>query len=559
METLGEGHLRRLLQVGRSLVSELDLEVVLERLLEVARELTGAQYAAVGILDASKEALERFITSGVDPETHRIIGDLPRGRGVLGLLIRHPEPLRLAEVSDHPESYGFPPGHPQMHTFLGVPVRIRDEVYGNLYLTEKAGGGEFTEEDEHAVVVLADWAAIAIGNAHLYQSAEQRRGELERAVRGLEVTTSIARAVGGETDLGRVLELIAKRARALVHARWLWILLERGDDFLVAATAGEIDREVAGRLLPAVGSVARDVLSTGRPERVTEQSERGLKLPEQVGMEASSSLLVPLTFRGRGLGVLMAVDRAEDGPEFNREDEELMLSFAASAATAVHTATSVEHEVLTHALESAEAERSRWARELHDETLQGLASLQLLLSTALRQNDDAKRTALLEQANEQVRSEIAGLRNLVTELRPAELDELGLEAALEALAERRGAANGMHVGMDIDLEGLEGESRRLAPAVESAVYRLIQEALTNASKHSGADKVDVSLVAANGGVRLVVHDDGAGFDPAEPRSGFGLRGMRERVELLQGQFEVQSEPGSGTTVRVAFPLAPASP
>ena len=196
---MNEARLRRLLDVGRSLLSELDPDVVLDRLLEVAQELTSARYAAIGVLDERREALEQFITKGIDEETHRAIGELPHGRGVLGVLIRDPKPLRLADVNAHPESYGFPLAHPPMHTFLGVPITVHGDVWGNLYLTEKREG-EFTEEDEESVTVLADWAAIAISNARLYRDVRQRRDELQRANRVLETTTEIGRALGGVTD-----------------------------------------------------------------------------------------------------------------------------------------------------------------------------------------------------------------------------------------------------------------------------------------------------------------------------------------------------------------------
>src|SRR5215203_6185488 len=215
----------RLLEAGRTLVAELDLEVVLERLLEMARELTGARYAAIGVLDERREVLERFLTTGVDAATHAAIGDLPRGRGILGVLIEEPRPLVLADVGAHPRSYGFPAGHPPMTTFLGVPLLIRGEAWGNLYLTEKRGG-EFDDADLHAVTVLADWAAIAIDHARLFRESAERSAELERAVEGLEATTAIARAVGSETDLARVLELVVKRGRALVRARAVVLLLE---------------------------------------------------------------------------------------------------------------------------------------------------------------------------------------------------------------------------------------------------------------------------------------------------------------------------------------------
>ena len=211
---------------------------MLQRLLEVARELTGARYAAIGVLDERRQALERFLTVGIDEDTHRQIGDLPRGRGVLGALISDPRPLRLADVSAHPRSYGFPLAHPPMTTFLGVPIVIEGEAWGNLYLTEKAGG-EFTDEDEEAAVVLAGWAAIAIANARLYRAVSERRDELERAIRGLETTTEISRALGGVTDLDRVLELVVKRSRALIDARTAEIALLDGDEFVIAAVAGE--------------------------------------------------------------------------------------------------------------------------------------------------------------------------------------------------------------------------------------------------------------------------------------------------------------------------------
>src|SRR3954447_12667013 len=209
-----EQRLGRLLHGGRSLVTQLELDVVLERVLEAALDLTGARYAAIGVLDEQHKTLERFLTIGVDDETQRAIGDLPRGRGVLGVLITDPQPLRLEDVGMHPRSFGFPPGHPPMSSFLGVPILIRGKAFGNLYLTEK-GGGAFSAHDEEAAVVLAEWASVAIDNARAYATADSRRRELERAVSSLEATTAIAQTLAGETDLANVLELVVKRGRAL--------------------------------------------------------------------------------------------------------------------------------------------------------------------------------------------------------------------------------------------------------------------------------------------------------------------------------------------------------
>jgi two-component system, NarL family, sensor histidine kinase DevS len=515
--TLDQNRLRRLIDAGRSLVSELDLDVLLERLLAVAAEVTGARYAALGILDEDRRELERFLTRGIDPEHHRAIGDLPRGRGILGVLIDDPRPLRLPSVGRDPRSYGFPPAHPAMETFLGTPVLIRGEAWGNLYLTEKRGGEEFTAADEEAVVVLAEWAGIAIGNARLYRASETRRDELERAVRSLEATTAIARAVGGETDLDRVLELIVKRGRALVDATGVLIVLRDDAGLTVAATAGEMPRSLQGSRL------ADDVRAALRT----------------LGLEGETALLVPLAFRGRSLGLLAAV-----GPSgFGDEDERLLGAFAASAATAVATARSVAEERLRHSLAAAEAERSRWARELHDETLQGLGGLRMLVSAARRAKDPGALDAVIEQID----GEIDNLRALIRELRPAALDELGAVPAIEELAARMAERHGIEVDTAVELHG------RRPRELETALYRIIQEALGNAVRHGGARRVAIAAREEGDTVRVTVADDGGGFDPQAPSAGFGLVGMRERVELLGGEIAISSSP-EGTRVTALLPL-----
>ncbi len=212
---LDDDKLRRPLDVGRALVSELDTEAVLQRILDEAREITGARYVALGVLEQRGQR-ERFLTTGLGPELRRAIGTLPRGRGVLGVLIEDPRPLRLADVGSHPKSFGFPAEHPPMKSFLGVPILIRGQAWGNLYLTDKETGAKFTEADEEAAVVLEQWAATAIENARLYETSERRRDEAERAVLGLRAARDITDAIAGIGELDRVLELIVKWGRALV-------------------------------------------------------------------------------------------------------------------------------------------------------------------------------------------------------------------------------------------------------------------------------------------------------------------------------------------------------
>jgi signal transduction histidine kinase len=548
--SLDPHRLARLLDVGRGVLSELDLDVVLDRVLATAAELTEARYAAIGVLDEERRALSRFLTRGADEATRRAIGDLPHGRGVLGVLIDHPEPLRLADVGDHPRSYGFPPGHPPMRTFLGVPIVVRGQAWGNLYLTEKAGGEQFSALDEEAVVVLADWAAIAIDNARLYRSATARRDELERAIRGLEATATIARAVGAETDLNRVLELVVKRGRALVEAHDVLILLREGDELVVAAGAGHVSLDQPRRIA-VEGSTAGEVLAEQRSRRLSNAAEMRVPATHLGVADASAALIVPLLYRGEALGVLMAFDRLGSDARFSNDDQTLLEAFAAQAATAVATAQTVATDRLRRSLEAAESERRRWARELHDETLQALGGLRVVLSGATRLDDPEAMRSTMREAIEQLTNDIESLRGLIAELRPAALDQLGLEPALTSLAERTAATSGLEVHTAFDL------SADLAPApeTETTVYRIVQEALTNVAKHARAEGVDVEVRYMDREIRIAVSDDGTGIDPRRPPdAGFGLTGMRERVELAGGDLHVGPGEGGGTVVRARLPL-----
>ena len=556
---LDEIRLRRLIDAGRSLLAELDLEALLQQLLDVAREVTGARYAAIGVLDERRQELERFITAGIDADTHRVIGELPRGRGILGLLIEEPKPLRLDHIGYHPRSYGFPSGHPEMETFLGVPVTIRGEVWGNLYLTEKTDGQPFTDADEESIIILADWAAIAIENAKLYASVDERRNNLERAVRGLDTTVAIAQALGGETNLSRILELIVKRARALVGARALVIMLAQDDELVAAAGAGEVTTNIHGQRMPVEGTVSGRVLLSRRAERVEDAPEKLQASVAWLDIQARSALIVPLAFHGRSVGVLVAYDHLGDTPHFDLEDERLLSAFAASAATAVATGKSVEEQRLRQSIEASEQERRRWARELHDETLQSLAGLRVGLSGGLRGDESELRSAVAE-AVENVTQDIANLRALIVELRPAALDEYGAAAAIQSLVERTASREGLEIEANLDLEWERGgASERHASELESTVYRIVQECLTNVARHAEATRVRVDLAERDGHVEIAIADDGKGFDDSRTDGvGFGLTGMRERVELAGGELNIDTSP-SGTTIRAKLPARRRAP
>jgi signal transduction histidine kinase len=355
-----------------------------------------------------------------------------------------------------------------------------------------------------------------------------------------------------------VLELIAKRSRALVEASSVVILLAEGEEFVVAACAGQVSEELAGARVAATGSMAGRVLAAGRPERVADLSRSARLGLDELGLRPTSALLVPLVFRGVQVGVIQAFDRV-DGPEFRVEDEGMLLAAAASAATAVSTAQSVERERLRRSLKAAEEERRRWARELHDETLQALGGLRVLLASARRRDDVESLRAALDGAIEQLGEEITNLRALITELRPAALDELGLRPALEALIDRARTMHGLAIDATLELEPERGTRQahdrpaRLHPEIETAIYRVIQESLNNAARHARAERVQVVVLRRGEEILLTIRDDGHGFDLQTPSAGFGLTSMRERISLVGGQIEIASSP-TGTTIAAIVPI-----
>ncbi len=543
--------LRHLLDAGRALIGELDTEAELRRLLEAAREITGARYAALGVLNEQRAGFERFLVAGIDDESRRAIGEVPQGRGVLGLLVEDPRPVRLRDIASHSRSYGFPTGHPEMHSLLGVPIMVRGRAWGNLYLSEKSGG-EFTEIDEEDITILAGWAAIAIDNAEQYETSERQRHELERALRGLQANRDVALAVGSDASLDHVLELIAKHGRALVNASSLLIMLQEGSELVVAAAAGDAG-EAMGVRLGLSASPFGEILQRGEPQRMVGVAARLRCASQELGVrEPHAALIVPMLYRGRAVGLLAAFDHDAGQDAFNEDDEDVLHTFATSAATRVALVQSVEVERLRSAMAAAEAERGRWARELHDETLQSLGGLRLLLSTVMRRSGLGESEPALAEAIAEVGRGIGNLRAIIAELRPAALDQLGLRAAIEALLQRHRDSSELAIETWLELPDSAAREQAHAPEIELTVYRLVQEALTNVVKHAEARNVHVMVSEADGQIVIEVRDDGVGFDPGEQHSGYGLRGMRERVGMVGGSLAISSDT-QGTLLRAAIP------
>jgi signal transduction histidine kinase len=539
-----EKRFRELVDTGIALTSELSLEAVLQRIVEAAATLTDAGYAALGVIDPTGTGLERFLVTGIDEETQRLIGDPPHGRGILGVLIRDAKPLRLSRLGDHPDSVGFPPNHPPMTTFLGVPIVLRGVAYGNLYLTEKRAGGEFTPEDEELTQLLAAQAAVAIENARLYESST-------RWLRQLESLNEIGNALTSELELEPLLAIIARNLRELVDARLVLIALpDPGGWLRVAASDGEIALDESTMRLDPQSSKAGRVLERGRSERVdsvVDDPEVDQQFTRQLGV--SSGLYVPLVVQGRSIGVVVAHDKRGGDPRFGADDVRLAEMFASRASTAVDLAERVSRDAVQRVVEAQEQERARLARELHDETGQALTSILLGLKSLEEAVDTDEGRASVAALRELVVTTLRDVRGLAVELRPAALDDFGLVPALERLADTFREKT----GLDVALEAQLGDGR-LDPTLETTLYRIVQEALTNVLKHAEAQHVSISLVRKDGSVAAVVEDDGRGFTPeAPPREALGLIGMRERVGLVGGRISIESAPGAGTTLAVEVP------
>jgi signal transduction histidine kinase len=543
--SVSEGRLRALFEAGLAVSSELSLEALLRRLVEAAAELTGARYAALGVIDASGSELEQFVTHGIDDGLRAEIGSLPRGRGVLGVLIRDAKPLRLHDLAEDPRSVGFPPGHPPMRSFLGVPIMLRGVAYGNLYLTEKQSGEDFTDEDEELVRLLAGQAAVAVENARLYEAST-------RWSRQLQSLQEVGNALATETDLDRLLDLVVRRLRELLEARIVALALPiGGDELRFAAVAGAGAENLLGTSISRSESKSGAVLERRRSERidsVIDDPEVHQEVSRQLA--ARTGMWVPLIARDQAIGVLEIHDKEGPDPRFSHDDFRLAETFAARAAVAVELSQRVARDAVRRVVQAQELERQRLARELHDETGQALTSILLGLKPLEEALADHPARAALAELREQVVSALQDVRRLAVELRPAVLDDFGLVPALERLTDAFAEQSEVRV----DFHSALGELR-LPSEVETTLYRVVQESLTNIVKHANARSVSVSIARRASTVAAVIEDDGAGFDQRAVREdAVGLLGMRERLSFVDGRLEIESRPGAGTTIVAEVPL-----
>jgi signal transduction histidine kinase len=527
--------LRALLDAVVGIGSDLDLRSTLQRIVEAACALAGARYGALGVIGADRTDLADFITHGIDAATHARIGDLPRGRGVLGLLITDPHPVRMPDINKHPDSYGFPPHHPPMHSFLGVPVRTRDQIFGNLYLAEKQGADEFSDDDEEIVVALAAAAGAAIDNARLFALAQRRE-------RWLAASAEITTVLLGTVRRTEALRLIARRAREVSDAELVMVLLYDQENsrysIEVADGADAGCGRLEGGLIPADSAAAAEF---GQEKyRVVADLRATAEWPAPV--PAGPALAAPLAGADSPQGVLIVTQPA--GQNGSDEDAVLLATFAGQAALALERARAQEQREQFVVLE----DRERIARDLHDVVIQRLFATGMQLQGAVAHAVRPEAVQRINAAVDDLDATIRDIRRSIFELRTPVGTSLRTELheAVSAAAATLGFRPVLDTSGPVD--------SAIPDDIAPELLAVLREALANVARHAGAKSVRVSVSAIGGEAVLRVEDDGVGLDPARARG--GVVNMGERAHDLGGSFEAGPGPGGrGTAVTWRVPIA----
>lgn len=516
----------------------LDLEDTLQTIVTSAAQLVDAKYGALGVRGHNRE-LSAFIVHGIDDTTAARIGPLPTGHGVLGLLIDEPHAIRLSRLSDHPMSVGFPPGHPPMNTFLGVPIRVREEVFGNLYLTEKANGRSFTEDDEAVIQALASAAGVAIENARLY--SESRTRQL-----WIEATRDIATALLRGTDTDQVLHTVAEKALILTSGELSFIAVPRNPndnsedvtELVIDIVAGEATSDVLGNVLPVFGSTSGTSFRSGTPIRASKLEYNATTGSDEI---YGPALISPLRASGRVTGVLVVLRRLGQEP-FDDGQLELVSAFADQAAVTVRMADAArrlrELDVL--------AERDRIARDLHDRVIQRIFAAGLSLQSTAQRSGEPAIAARLSTTIDDLQDTVQDIRTAIFDLQTAG-SPVGFRRRVEDVVREMTESSGLRTSLNVT-----GPVSVIEPALAAHVLAVVREAISNCVRHAHATTVAVSISVGDD-IVVTVSDDGVGIPPDVDVS--GLDNLRSRARECGGEMTIDSGGSTvGTTLRWSVPL-----
>ncbi|MCX5554650.1 GAF domain-containing protein [Streptomyces sp. NBC_00038] len=528
--------LEAVLSVGR----DLDLGQVLRGIAEAAAVLVDAEYAALGVIGPDGKRLSEFLTVGVSDEQIAAIGPYPEGHGILGELIRRPEPLKLSKISEHPASYGFPAHHPPMNTFLGVPIRVRDQVFGNLYLTEKRAGAQFDDEDESVLSTLAVAAGVAIDNARLYEESQRR----ERWVRA---SGEITRSLLSGSPRSEVLSLVAERAREIAGAALAVVAVPMEDmgTLTVELAIGQEAEAHRGLVLPVEGSLVGAAFSAASPVTSPDasQDERVSAGPQRFA-GLGPAVAVPIGTGDGVRGVVLLVRQAGQ-TVFSEKETEPLQGFAGQAAVAMELADRRSDAEQMALLE----DRDRIARDLHDLAIQRLFATGMTLQSAGRFIEHPQASERVQRAVEDLDDTIKIIRSTIFGLRARE-GAAGQTLRARVVRVVGEAAPVLGFAPSLRMEGLL--DTQVPGETAENVVAVLSESLTNVARHARAERAEVVLETDGREVRLTVSDNGVGIPPEGRRS--GLRNMAERAQQLGGELELTSPPGGGTTLVWRVPV-----
>ena len=530
----------QLLHIVLGISSDLDLDATLDRIVDAARALTGARYGALAVR-ADDGRMLSFIHHGMDAATVTTIGHLPVGKGLLSIPLDETPALRLAELAHHPSAVGFPADHPAMHAFLGVPITVRDSVFGSLYLTHDEPGRTFSESDEVAARMLASAAAAAIDNAQLYERVRTN-------ARWMRASRAIVTALLSESEpLLRPMQLIAERACELSDAEQAIVLVPdedgaaaTGPTMLVVSTAvGVHADEVVGQRVPIDGSTSGEVFRSGRSV-ITESFRHPIQAFTDVGQRPA--IAMPLTAEGTTLGVIVVARNASGAP-FDAGYLNLVSDFASHAAIAMALAAGRRRERDLTLL----ADRERIAHDLHDHVIQRLFAAGLNLQGSIARSTSPDVNARLARTVDDLQETIETIRSTIFELQSPTAGTAGFRKRLEKLV-----ADLTHDRSLVTALRISGPLGAVADTIADHAEAVAAEAISNTVRHSGAARIDIAVTVADTFV-LEITDDGTGIPPTNDRAS-GLANMRRRAEMLGGVCEIGAAKDGGTTVHWAVPL-----